>query len=127
MKTLIEIATEIFGTVLINRNEYFELDEGGLKELVNAVNAQNSEIYGYVDIQYLGDGYRIIYVDDNSNSRYTNDRFLPLYTTPKTLPPEWAKWIELIEGALEDECGGRCNAENNPCWARELLLSKPKG
>ena len=22
--------------------------------------------------------------------------------------------------ALEDACGGRCNAENNPCWQREI-------
>ena len=22
--------------------------------------------------------------------------------------------------ALEDACGGRCNAENNPCWQRDI-------
>ena len=34
--------------------------------------------------------------------------------------------------ALEDACGGRCNAENNPCWQRDIAnalrerLAQPK-
>jgi hypothetical protein len=36
------------------------------------------------------------------------------------------EYIERLEVALEEECGGRCNAEYNPCWARQLLASKPK-
>ena len=30
-----------------------------------------------------------------------------------------------LREALEFECGGRCNAENNPCNAREVLDSTP--
>lgn len=50
----------------------------------------------------LGDAYDLI-----------ND----LHTALKESEAENAKFRD----ALEEDCGGKCNAEYNPCWARELL------
>lgn len=104
---------------------------------INAVNAQNGEFVGYgvIDRDTIiqaecSEEACVNYVQFLRSSKAFNldEMFIAkLYLAPKTLPPEWAEYVELIEGALEDECGGRCNAEYNPCWARELLLSKPKG
>ena len=33
--------------------------------------------------------------------------------------------IDVLREALEAECGGRCNAEYNPCNARQALASTP--
>jgi hypothetical protein len=30
------------------------------------------------------------------------------------------KVLEEAIAALEDACGGRCNAEYNPCWQQEM-------
>lgn len=115
---------------------FFE-NEAQLQATINAVNAQNGEFVGYgvIDRDTIiqaecSEEACVNYVQFLRSSKAFNldEIFIAkLYLAPKTLPPEWSEYVELIEGALEDECGGRCNAEYNPCWARELLLSKPKG
>lgn len=52
-------------------------------------------------------------------------------TLAEMLAPKDKKILELqadnerLREALEDECGGRCNAEYNPCNARLVLSSTP--
>ena len=36
------------------------------------------------------------------------------------MPPTDRELFEQALEALEDACGGRCNAENNPCWQRDV-------
>lgn len=114
-----ESTSEWDGYPLEKGNIVFE-NEAQLRATIDAVNAQMGNPVGYVSSLPISNPAAIR--KDKNEALY-----IPLFAAPQTLPPEWAEWIELIEGALEDECGGKCNAENNPCWARELLLSKTKG
>ena len=45
----------------------------------------------------------------------------------QTYKAELIEYAQILYAALENICGNRCNAENNPCEARDALaIPKPK-
>ena len=80
----------------------------------------------FIDTSYENsDGYRLAYLTNPDASDKT--KFQPVYLAPPNYEALQAQNKELVEYAgklrqhLQNICGNRCNAENNPCEARDAL------
>lgn len=141
-KQLIDIAKEQGAIVeykYINKDIPKELKqltftEAQLQATINAVNAQVSEPFTYLKFwarQYPiqsepfiehDDGFEVCKKDEIGDD---GDPAFPVYIAPKTLPPEWAEYVERLERAL-DVCKYDCNTGEVIGIAQEAISSKPK-
>lgn len=132
-KQLIDIAKEQGAIKLMVDDPYFPFNKGNiifeniaqLQATIDAVNAQNnapvayrqhiehtkngitSHEFGYSDIQ-------IMQVDD------------ALYLAPQTIPPEWAEYVEMLEGTLRLAKDNTNHGSINRA-IKQALATKPKG
>lgn len=137
-KQLIEIAKEQgadmmeeSGTVNVDSGEIILENEAKLKAIFDAYNAQNSEHVGEI-VCDARTGHTV--------NIFTGDKPYPnigtkLYTSPQTLPPEWAEYVGRLEKALNiivlseepNHVADMLSTKGMAITAKQALATKPKG
>ena len=95
MKTLLEILTEICGTVELNRKEYFEIQEEEMQAAHDDYCKQFEPIYQYQDNN--GAWFEI---EQSQYKRFSIYNYRTVYLAPQPMLSEVKAYIERLEDAL---------------------------